>query len=555
MRLDTSFSGSGLAALAMRDAAPPAPTFTIGTVVIEGDSITQIDPNLMPSGGHYGGQFLARRPQLTVIVRAQASRTIGTAAQLDDGGNWLMGHVAEDMAYQPDLVTVMIGANDLTTGNAAAYRDNLIAWYGAVKAARPECRIAWSAPVPYNPDQSHVSYANFTAQRALLMADARDPAVWGQWADYYLPLAEHPDWFAEPPVTPSLWSDGVHLTGFDEVNETGGQNRLYDQFEAAVNTIADASRAGSTAPYDSVWPASEAGLAPGVPIRRRFVISGIAHGGIVGGVSVAGGNATVALNGASPSDDTTDASNWLYNGDMVELALTPSSSHDAATTISLTIGSETRERTYTTGADVAPVTYLHGGVTNVQPGGTVHTFSGLTFEDGLAVLGICGWTNDSVALTPSAGGASIEAVQQFTQSRLEVWTAPIAAGTYDVVVTASGWRQQTTLSYGTVQRTDPVPAQVVSSRPSGQSAPHLTPAVTVPTNGLALAFFGEDGGATITPATANAPTVLIDEGSGMIQGETLGIAVGSLIASGQASFQFAFGTHARGALVFAPEAP
>jgi hypothetical protein len=45
--------------------------------------------------------------------------------------------------------------------------------------------------------------------------------------------------------------------------------------------------------------------------------------------------------------------------------------------------------------------------------------------------------------------------------------------------------------------------------------------------------------------------VLIDEGSGDYQSTVIGLAIGSLAESGQGSFTFAFGSHARAGLVFA----
>src|SRR5690606_25825207 len=218
MMLNTSFSCSGLSAVSvMTGHAPSEPPFAIRTLVIEGDSITSGMPSTY-SGGFYSYRYQDARTDLAIEVRAQGSRWVGT--DLDDDANTLMGNVAEDMAYAPDLVTALIGANDLALREVATYTAGLAAWYAAVKAERPECCVAWSPPLPSNPDQGHASYADITARRAVVMADARDPTVWGQWADYYLPLGEHPDWIADPPLSPSLWGDGVHPTGFDAVNGT-----------------------------------------------------------------------------------------------------------------------------------------------------------------------------------------------------------------------------------------------------------------------------------------------------------------------------------------------
>jgi hypothetical protein len=78
--------------------------------------------------------------------------------------------------------------------------------------------------------------------------------------------------------------------------------------------------------------------------------------------------------------------------------------------------------------------------------------------------------------------------------------------------------------------------------------------LTVAANSLALVFFGQGGAsASFSPATANSPTVLIDEGSGDFQSTTLGIAIGRLPESGPGSFTFPFGSYSRAGIVFAPK--
>jgi hypothetical protein len=414
MMLDASLSCAGLPALspaAERD--PGVAPWGLARLVIEGGGTTSDAPSTY-SADFFSYRYQDDRPGSTVAVRAQESRAVGTV--LDDDGNTLMGNVAEDMAYAPDLVAALIGASDLAVGSAADYRANLVAWRDAVKAERPACRIAWSAPLPYNPDQSHPGYAAFTAQRAILMEDARDPAVWGQWADYYLPLAEHPDW-AE--IGGALYGDGVHPTGFDAVNGTGGQNRLYDQFKAAMDTLADPARAASTKPYESVWPGDETDLAVATPIVRRFIMSGLAHEGIAGGVSASGGDAAVSLNGAAYSDDTSDVSSRLYNGDVIDLKLTTSGEHEAVVTVSLTIGGETREIGFTTeAAEPAPsyaavhlrsalVAYSYGS--SPANGTEAAKLTGLACEDGdkIVIYLDCHFNGEKSVTAVTANGGTI----------------------------------------------------------------------------------------------------------------------------------------------------
>lgn len=527
-----SASGSGT--------APP-----VATIVIEGDSITSIVPST-PAGTFYSYRYADHRDDLEIAVRAQASRSVGDAGNLNDDGNTLMGHVAEDMAYEPDLLTVMIGANDMALNSAATLKANLATWYGAVKAERPQCRVAWSAPIPYNPDQSHPSDTNFTAQRAIVLADCRDPAVWGQWADHYLPMGEHPDFIADPPLSPSLWSDGVHPTGFGAINGTGGQNRLYDVFRAAVDTLADATRESAATPYESVWPGSETNLAPGVAITRRFIVSGIAHDGISGSVSVSGGDAVVRLNGGAWSDDTTGTSAWLYNGDVIDLRLTTSEAASTAVAVSLTIGGETRGISYTTSAAVEPVTYTHGNVTGVIGNGTTHTVGDADFAAGLALVAI-----ERTALSVTLDGIPMaQLVHEGTG--MQVYVLPLAAPLtgVDIAVTFGSWSAQSAVSYGSLQNADPIPVQTALAAPAHQPGPHMVGDLTIPANGLALLLFREYASAEPVHASAIFPGEQIDAGGAFANGDWRGMSIAKQETSGNAGFAFQFGTHTRLGIVF-----
>lgn len=540
-------------ALRRTGAAAPGPV-PITTVLIEGDSITF-------AAQSFARQYAAAPPTgTTVVVNAANSRTIGGpdwAGPPPEGadagtpvGNSLLLQRGTDLASGAQLIATMIGANDLATFSPANYRSRVAGWAGPVRAAG--VKIAWSPPHPYGTNQAHGSYADFTARRAALLATCRDPAVWGQWADHYLPIGEHPD-FAAADNMALISTDGVHPT-------QAGQNALFEVWKAALDSLLDANRAGATRMYGSAWPVSETGLATATPIVRRFVVKGIAHRGLAltGGNSlvVSGGGAEVRVNAGAWG---ASAAGWLYNGDTVEFRLTTSAEFATATAIDLQVGSETRTLSYATGADVAPVTYAHGDVVNVQPQSTAHDFLDLPFAAGMAVLAIKAANANAAVLYGPAGGPAgerVPATRLWSQTAsgtgtLEVWTFPVAAaGLYDVAVTASGWRGQTTMSYGSVQNAQGALAQIDSAAPADEGQPHATGALTVPTNGLALAFFGEYGGASITPATANAGTALVDEGSGVFQGETHGVAVAARTTSGAASFAFAFGTWPRGAVVF-----
>ena len=90
MMLDTSLSCAGLPAVSSaKGHEPGVAPFAIGTMVIEGDSITSGSPSAY-SADFYSYRYQDARPDLTIAVRAQGSRSVGQAANLDDNGNTLM---------------------------------------------------------------------------------------------------------------------------------------------------------------------------------------------------------------------------------------------------------------------------------------------------------------------------------------------------------------------------------------------------------------------------------------------------------------------------------
>ena len=334
-----------------------------------------------------------------------------------------------------------------------------------------------------------------------------------------------------------------------------GQAALFAVYRAAMDTILDASRANATGPYETVWPASETNLTTATGIVRRLIVAGIAHTGLSGGVAVSGGDAQVRCNGGS----WVAATGRIYNGDVIELKLTTSAAHGIAVGIDLTIGGETRTLSYTTGAAVTPASYAHGGIQNIQPASAVHNWSALAFDHpGIAVLAVkaAGTAPIAIAVAPAGTGDWIAAIRQFTrpvdfQGALDVWLVPIdAAGDHDVRVTYAALHGHTTLSWGVARNADPDPTQVDHGAPANQSLPHQTGSLTVPAGGIAIAVFGEYGGPTMTPATANSGTTAIAEGHGTYQDESHRIALATRITSGAASWNYPFGSHQRGAIVF-----
>jgi len=559
--------GLSFADLSTRRSGEAAPPFVITNMVIEGDSQTSTTPDQSANRGDFYSYAYADDPAnaaVTVRVRAQGSRTVGGAAypgpppeSADTGtpaGNTLLGHRPDDMAYGPQLITAMLGSNDLGT---MSVNFMMAKWANYAPTARGAgVKLAVVAPPPYHP--SHASYASFNSRWLDYVDRLRDPATRSAFADYYIPLGEHPD-FRDPATRDTMInsSDLIHLTP-GATTPTSGQYRAYLIYKAAVDTIRDASRTNAPSLYDSAWPGSEINLPPGTTITRRVVVKGVAHAGLTSGASVTGpAGTTIALNGGTAGAivGTTSANGRaIYNGDVLDVTIPLSALNSTAVAIGLTIGGETRTISYTTVANTTPASYAHQDIVANQAADAVHSYAGCAFDNvGMGLLAVRGPTPSSVAVGGVAATRRRVSTTNYS-SNLSLWTVPIAAtGTRNVVVTFPGFTGQSILSWGVVRNADTAVQQTSPSNDGGatesESAPHATETLTVPANGIAIAFFGEYGGASITPATAGSGTTLIDEGSGTYQSETYGIAVGTRSASGAASFGFAFGSYPRAAIV------
>ncbi|MBS0479491.1 MAG: hypothetical protein JSR79_09340 [Proteobacteria bacterium] len=558
-----------LAARGPGGGAPPATPTAIASMVIEGDSQTSTSPDQSANRDDFYSYAYADDPANAGVafhIRAQVSRTIGGAAYsgpppegADTGaptGNTLLDHRDEDTAFGPQLLTAMLGSNDLGVFSVDNTVAKWLAYAPAVRAAG--VRIAVVAPPPYHP--ANASYAVFNPRWVDYIDRLRNSAVRTGFADYYIPLGEHPD-FRDPATVDAMFnaSDKLHLTPGASVLSSG-QYRAHAIYKAAVDTIRDASRTNATSIYSSAWPASETNLAPGVTITRRIIVKGVAHAGLASGASVSGpSGVTISLNGgAAGSIVGTDSGNGraIYNGDVLDFTVPLSALNSTTVGIDLAIGGETRTISYTTSADVAPATYAHQNVAGQAAADTVHTYSGCAFANtGVGLIAVRGPSTPS---SVSVGGvaATRQRVQTTSFSgNLSVWTVPISAtGSRSIVATFPSFAGQSVISWGVVTNADATVQQTSPASdgagPGSESSPQSTASLTVPASGVAIGFLGEYGGASFTPATAGSGTTLADEGQNTYQSETLGIAVGTRATTGAVNFSAAFGDYPRVGVVF-----
>lgn len=519
---------------------PPPPPQAIGAIVIEGDSITSGAPS--SPNGSYGYQFGDSRPDKTITVRAQNSRSIGGPDNLDDDSNTLFGNVAEDAAYAPNLIAFKIGANDFSVPGgttAAQYRSRLIALRGAYAAARPAMKIAWSPPLAYNPTGTpHPGKAWFDAQRATLLAECRDPAVWGQWADVYLPLGEHPD-FADLALAAPLFGDSVHPS-------TAGQAALFAVYKPMMDSLLDTSRAGSSTIYPAAWIGGETNLAVNAQIVRRIIVAGLAPGGTALGASVSGGGgAQLRVGGrAWGSSVGTGAANGhrLYNGDVLELRLTTSANNDTPVSIALSIGSETRTLTFRTVAEVTPAAFTQGGTAQKSSGGgtAFHTFDAIAFPAaGTGLIAV--YAGDGLPAPTGVtwnGAACSEVLKAAGWYALSLWRVPVNAGTAgDVAVHFDRSVADSVISYGTLTDAHPVPTAAIGGTVGTDAHPsYPSPAAPVPASGIAIAFMGQDGSAPLATGSVTTGTQVASATGATVNGMQIGIVSGTRTTGGAIVF-------------------
>lgn len=521
---------------------PPPPPPAFNPIAFTGDSISV-------NGSSAANQYDAYRTDKNISVFAEYSRDVGSAANLNDGSNTMMGHVAETMAGGVNLVGGQIGANDLSIAGPTStnYFANLAGFKNAVKAVNPAAKVIWCLPFPYRSSEPReASYDGFMARRATVRDQARDPAVWGQFCDYPCFFGDHPD-FSILPNTALFGGDGLHP-------DDDGHNAAFPAFRAFMDTLLDPTRATSTALYGASWPASETNLAAGETVTRRIVVAGLAHGGIAltGGnalaISGAAGNPQLRVNGAGVF--AANATGWLYNGDVIEYRLTLASASNTPRSIDLTIGSETRTLTYRTVAQVAAANYVQGGTAERAAwpnGGTnsAHIVQDIAFPaTGTGIIdigtGVGGAAPTSVTWN---GQPCVKVFDLSAYTSMARYRVPVTGGEVgDLVINYASDRDLSFVSYGTLTNVDPVPVSAVANAAPNPDGPpnYATVSATVPASGIALGLLLMDGGSAQAAGsvTGTGNTQIASAFGSVSNGEKVGLIVGKRSSTGAVGFSF-----------------
>lgn len=177
----------------------PAPTpKELNGIVSEGDSISVF------WAGNYTGMFAAAYPKIRFTSLAQGGASITEPR----GGNGLVQRLPKVVALKPELVTILIGANDLPGFvSGGAWLDALWAYVADVKATGAKVLVGTVLPICV---ESNV--ARFRERRTFVNNEMR--AEVGHRIDGVF------DFAADPVIGPddvgcdkNYFRDGVHPTG------------------------------------------------------------------------------------------------------------------------------------------------------------------------------------------------------------------------------------------------------------------------------------------------------------------------------------------------------
>lgn len=186
---------------------------------IEGDSIS------IDYAGYYAGYFKQQHPAVEVHNQAVGGSTLDTITARRD----------QLIAFNPDIVTVFVGANDLgKAASAQAWVDRILAYVAPIRARGTKVLVAsnLARQVPTSPafDANH----NLLREQVAVLLKAQV----GKGIDGVIDFAGHPIvGQISAPLNTQLFSDGLHPTDRNFRNSTGGHDYLYDVYRLAVEPL------------------------------------------------------------------------------------------------------------------------------------------------------------------------------------------------------------------------------------------------------------------------------------------------------------------------------
>ena len=379
------------------------PLPTIARVVAAGDSITV--------AGGYLNAFTAAYPGVTLVNRSSGGRGVGTSANKSDDGNSLWGQFAVIVADAPDLLTILIGANDLRgAASAAAWQADLFGFIADVRAALPNVVVMVSTVLPVSSilvgDNTH------NTRRAVVNPALR--AAVGSQIHGVIPMGDHP-----VASTDAAWEAYPTAYTADGLHPTPAAHALYaQQYRAAVGSVVD--KATATSPAFTFTDVNN------VPLSQVTYAETLVTGmklGNAASVSRSGAGDFKLAQGSYGTGPTAGA----MNGDIVTSRVTASASPDTPVDHTLTIGATSDIFTVRTAAS-GPIALNTLAVWSNAPGdfSTSRTYPAVPFPAGRQLACFAsnsGGVFDSVSIDGQA------CVLVASTLAYQMWLAPFVAAT------------------------------------------------------------------------------------------------------------------------------
>lgn len=197
----------------------PAPTDVgDGKIIVasEGDSISIL------WGGSHPGMLKASLPEVEFYGLAEGGSSLSR----------LRDRLPVLLAHKPDLVSVLIGANDLAdAASVGAYADALRAYVSEIRATGAKVVIGTNLPQYIG---ANLEYTDRFNRRRIELAEILRRA---DWIDGIYDLASASDMGPnEAAQDRTLFSDGVHPTDPTHLSNSG-QDRIYRLYKPAMDPL------------------------------------------------------------------------------------------------------------------------------------------------------------------------------------------------------------------------------------------------------------------------------------------------------------------------------
>ena len=186
-------------------------------IVLEGDSITSPE-----APGVYSGAFKANRTDIEVHIEAVGGSNLNALIERRD----------DNIALNPDILTVFIGANGFDSDDPESYAQRVFDYVAPFR--ENGTRVLIGTILPSDTAGNTALKAKRDSAR-LIYAQIMEQAV-GDTIDGIFDFGRHPivgDNSAA--LNTQLFSDGLHPTWRGANSGIGGHDYLYDVFKMAID--------------------------------------------------------------------------------------------------------------------------------------------------------------------------------------------------------------------------------------------------------------------------------------------------------------------------------